>query len=362
MKIAFFNSIVFWGGGEKWHFETAVSFANMAHQVYFFGHPKGKIHEKLQAHQNIRFVPVDLSNLSFLNPFKVNRLAKIFRKEKIDVLIINHPGDLKIAANAAKKAGVKRVIYRRGSAIPIKNKFLNRYIFKHWVTDILANSQATKKTILQNNPDLFPKEKIKVIYNYIDVQEFLNRESKPKITRENDEIIIGNLGRLSFQKNQKFLIDLSKKLSQENINHKIYIGGTGELEAELKQYNQAQNTEKNVIFTGFETNVKDFLIAIDVFFLSSVWEGFGYVLAEASLCEKPCIAFDTNSMPELVIDQQNGFLITPNDLDEAVNKIKTFVENPSLIAAYGANGKQMAVQKFSKNIIINQLQEYILDS
>jgi len=362
MKIAFFNSIVFWGGGEKWHYETAVSFAEMNHQVYFFGNPKGKIHEKLQSHHDIRFVPVNLSNLSFLNPFKVNRLAKILKKEQIEVIIINHPGDLKIAANAAHKAGVKRIIYRRGSAIPVKNKFLNRYIFKNWVTDILANSQATKATILQNNPDLFPKEKIKVIYNHIDVQEFLSRGSSPKITRNNDEIIIGNLGRLSYQKNQKFLIDLSKKLSQQHINHKIYIGGTGELEAELKQYNKEQNTEENVIFTGFETNVKNFLSGIDVFFLSSFWEGFGYVLAEANLCEKPCIAFNTNSMPELVIDNKNGFLITPNDLDEAVEKIKLFAQNPQLITEYGAYGKEFVLHNFSKEVIIQQLKEYILES
>ncbi|HLV47020.1 MAG TPA: glycosyltransferase [Flavobacterium sp.] len=360
MKIAFFNSIKFWGGGEKWHYETAVSLSEMNHQVYFFGNPNGKIHDKLQAHPNISFVPVNLSNLSFLNPFKVNRLAKILRKEQIETIIINHPGDLKIAANAANKAGVKRIIYRRGSAIPIKNKWLNRYIFKNWVTDILANSQATKKTILQNNPNLFPEEKIKVIYNYIDIQAFLQRESAPKISRENNEIIIGNLGRLSFQKNQKFLIDLSKKLTEQNIHHKIYIGGTGELETELKQYNKDQNTEENVIFTGFETNVKDFLSGIDVFFLSSVWEGFGYVLVEANLCEKPCIAFDDNSMPELVKNEYNGFLITPNNLDEAVEKIKIFVENPQLISTYGQNGKEFAQKHFSKEIIMQQLTDYLL--
>lgn len=360
MKIAFFNSIQFWGGGEKWHYETAVNFAQFHHQIYFFGHPNGKIQEKINAHPNIRFVPVNLSNLSFLNPIKLNQLTKTFKKEQIDVVIINHPGDLKIAAHAAHKAGVKRVIYRRGSAIPIKNKWLNRYIFKNWVTDILANSHATKATILQKNPRLFPSDKIKVIYNYIDTKEFLTRESKVKIFRENDEIIIGNLGRLSFQKNQKFLIDLSKMLSQQKIKHKIYIGGTGELENELKQYNEEQNTQNEVVFTGFETNVKDFLSGIDVFFLSSHWEGFGYVLAESSLCEKPNIAFNTNSMPELIVDGKTGFLIPPNDLNFAVDKIKFFTENSHLIPEYGEAGRDFVLKNFSKEEIIQQLQDYIL--
>lgn len=358
MKIAFFNSTKFWGGGEKWHFETAVTFSELNYEVYFFGNPKGKIYDKIKSQNNIRFIPVNLSNLSFLNPFKVNRLAKILKKEKIQTLIINHPGDLKIAANAAHKVGVKRIIYRRGSAIPIKNKFLNRYIFKNWVTDILANSQATKRTILEKNPNLFPENKIKVIYNYLDIQEFLSRESSPKIARDNNEIIIGNLGRLSYQKNQKFLIDLSKRLTDENISHKIYIGGTGELENELKQYNKEQNTEKNVIFTGFETNVKNFLSGIDVFFLSSFWEGFGYVLAEASLCKKPIIAFNISSNPELVIENETGFLINENAIEEAVIRIKQ-LQDKDLRDKLGNNGFNYVLQNFDKNKIQEQLKIYL---
>lgn len=360
MKIAFFNSIKSWGGGEKWHYETAVNFAQMNHEVYFFGYPNGKIHEKLNAHSDIEFVPTKLSNLSFLNPIKLSQLIKQFKRRAIDTIVINHPGDLKIAAHAAHKAGIKRIIYRRGSAIPIKDKWLNRFIFKNWVTDVLANSQATKHTILQHNPNLFPQEKIKVIYNYIDVQAFLQSESITKICRKDNEIIIGNLGRLSYQKNQKFLIDLSKKLTQENISHKIYIAGIGELESELKAYNKEQKTEENVIFLGFETQVKNFLSGIDVFFLPSIWEGFGYVLAEANLCGKPCVVFDQNSMPELIKNQYNGFVIPPHDLDEAVDKIKTFIAHPELINTYGANGKEFVKEHFSKETIMKQLTDYFL--
>lgn len=358
MKIAFFNSTKFWGGGEKWHYETALSFAEMGYEVYLFGNPKGKIFEKIKTHPEIHFIPVNLSNRSFLNPFKIYRLTKIFKREKIDLVIINHPGDLKIAANAAHKAGVKRVIYRRGSAVAVKDRFLNRYIFKHWVSDILANSQATKKTILENNPKLFPAEKIKVIYNYLDIPEFLNREAKQEFQRENNEIIIGNLGRLSFQKNQKFLIDLSKRLSEENIPHKIFIGGTGELKQELKQYNKDQKAEKNVIFTGFETQVKNFLTNIDIFFLPSIWEGFGYVLAEASLAQRPIIAFNISSNPELVVHNETGFLIEKNDLDDAVAKIK-LLRDEELRMKLGKNGLQYVQQNFGKKQIQEQLRSYI---
>lgn len=58
---------------------------------------------------------------------------------------MNFSADIKTAGPAAKLAGVARIIYRRGSAIPIKNSLLNRFLFKRVLTDIIANSEATKK-------------------------------------------------------------------------------------------------------------------------------------------------------------------------------------------------------------------------
>src|SRR5690606_42159035 len=120
-----------------------------------------------------------VTGTSFLNPIKVQRLKRIVKQANLDTLIINLPNDLKIAAFAGKLAGVKKIIYRRGSAIPIRNSLMNRFTFKNWVTDVLANSQATKRTILQHNASLFPEDKIKVIYNPIDSEEFTRREYEP---------------------------------------------------------------------------------------------------------------------------------------------------------------------------------------
>lgn len=48
---------------------------------------------------------------------------------------------------ASKKAGVKHIIYRRGSVLPFKNSFINRYLFSSIITGIIANSEATKQTV-----------------------------------------------------------------------------------------------------------------------------------------------------------------------------------------------------------------------
>lgn len=360
MRIAFFNSIATWGGGEKWHYEASVFFANAGHDVYFFGSPKGVIASKLQDNKAINFIPIQLSNSSFLNPFKLFNLKKKFKRLHLDILIINHPGDLKIAAHAAYLAKIPHIVYRRGSAIPIKDRMFNRYIFKNWVTAILANSQATKNTITALNHNLFPIEEIKVIYNPIDITSFIEKPYNSIIDRSNNILKIGSLGRLSHEKNHKFLIDVSKRLTELAIAHNIYIGGTGEMEKELKEYSKLQGTEENVVFVGFLNNVKDLLMAIDLFILPSLWEGFGYVVAEASACKKPVIAFNVSSLPELIQEGKTGYLVPVNDVDVTVERIQR-LKDPILREKMGENGFEYCNQTFEKSKITKQLENYFND-
>nr|WP_315402678.1 glycosyltransferase [uncultured Sphingobacterium sp.] len=362
MRIGFFNSIETWGGGEKWHFESAVHFAKLGHDVYFFGSKNSKLETKLLAFPAITYIEVHLTNLSFLNPVKRCYLTSTFEKLQIEVVLINNPRDLKIAAYAAHSAGVPRIIYRRGSAIPIKNTFLNQRIFGNYITDVLANSYATRETILANNPQLFPKEKIRVIYNPIDFQKFDQLVYKKIVPdRKDDSLIIGNLARLAPQKNQKFLIDLSVELTRLQIKHQIYITGKGELESELKTYNIEKGTDKNVHFLGFTDSPRSFLVDIDIFILSSLWEGFGYVLAEASLAEKPIIAFNSSSNPELVKDNISGFLTEVNSIPQMVEKIKK-LQDIKLRKEMGTAGRKFILKSFDKNIIYKNLEDYILNN
>src|SRR5690606_20464253 len=195
-SIGFFNSVVSWGGGEKWHYEAALYFAEKGYNVSFYTRYNSELYKKLLLIKTITVRIVDVRGVSFLNPYKIHKLKKSFREFKIETLIINLPNDVKLAAHAARLAGVKKIIYRRGSAIPIKNSLLNRFTFKYWLTDILANSNATKKTILQHNPNLFPKGNIRVIYNPVNVKGFVNQSFTPIYTAKDKEIVIGCLGRL----------------------------------------------------------------------------------------------------------------------------------------------------------------------
>ncbi|MDM9632613.1 glycosyltransferase [Robiginitalea aurantiaca] len=352
--IGFFNSAEAWGGGEKWHYEVSRYLHENGIDVVVFAHRKSVLLEKLKK-TNVPHIGISLSNMSILNPYAYAKVYQLLRKFNVASIIINLSRDLKIAGKAAKMAGVKRIIYRRGSAIPIENSLLNRYYFKDILTDVLANSEATKRTVLQNNPFLFPKEKITVIYNGINVDQL------PKTSVEENGFRLLTLGRLEYQKNHEFLIRLAAELKQRHLNFQMIIGGEGRLRGALEKLSNELGVQDVVRFAGFIETPLEFINTADIFLLPSYWEGFGYVLAEASLCQKPIIAFNLSSNPELVIEGETGFLVPENDIDQFADRVMELYQDKEKRTAFGKNGFHHIVQNFDEQKQLRKLQDYLVN-
>jgi len=305
-------------------------------------------------------VPVQIINISFLNPIKIYSVKKILIENNVDVIIINLSRDLKFAGISAKKAKIKHIIYRRGSAIPIKNTFLNRFLFNNIVTEIIANTEATKKTILQNNKQLFKSEKIKVIYNGIDIDELYAQKQTSYYIKKKGEFVIGNLGRLEKQKAQHYLLEIASELKKRELPlFKIIIAGSGSLETMLKDKCKELNVCDVVVFTGFAEHVKGFYSDIDIFALTSIWEGFGYVLAEAMALETPVVAFNISSNPEIVDNNSSGYLVDFPDIIQFADRIENLMNNNLLRTEMGRTGKQRVLELFTFEKMKKEFKAYV---
>jgi glycosyltransferase involved in cell wall biosynthesis len=364
MKIFLINSTRTWGGGEKWHLETACHLKKKGHDVTILAYARRALYQRSQA-AGIRTIPVVISNFTFLNPFRLRSFIRMFRKEKPDIMILNFSADVKTCGIAAKKAGIRHIVYRRGSAIPIRNTFINRWLYKNIITHIIANSEETKRTILQNNMQLFPFEKITVIYNGIDLEQLDGQTGTQLYQKENREILIGNAGRMVLQKGQKYLIEMAKLLRQKGIDFKILIAGEGPLEKSLRQLAAEYGVENHVIFPGFIHDVKVFMDNIDIFVLPSNWEGFGYVLVEAMACRKPVVAFNISSNPEIVVNHETGFLVNPMDINAFTEKVEFLGRDPELCKSFGLAGRKRVEDLFdleNNQSKVESLLEYLVNA
>jgi glycosyltransferase involved in cell wall biosynthesis len=343
--VCFFNTMHTWGGGEKWHFDVATFLGRQHLRPLVISSPGSPLLNKLKE-TGIKGYTMRIANLSFLNPFKVYRIVRIFRKEKVGVLISNLSGDMKVASIAGKIAGVPSIIYRRGSAIPIRNSAINRYLFRKVITKFMANSRETKRTILANNPLIVPEEKIKVIYNGVYLPRY-SSDITPLYQPGGEEIILGSAGRLSEEKGHFYLLEMLSLLKDDPIKFKLLIAGEGRLLHPLQRRARKLEIEDRVVFLGFVEQMPAFFNSIDIFLLTSQYEGFGYVIAEAMASSKPVVAFDIKSSAEIVEHGVTGYLTSRRNIQELAQRVRDLAKDHKLREKMGNAGRKRAEELFS---------------
>lgn len=171
----------------------------------------------------------------------------------------------------------------------------------------------------------FTAAKSCTVYNGIDLTRFRPMDRQNVVIREKyglakNDFVFLNVGRLMPAKDHFNLLNAFERLSKEAVNVKLVIVGEGDLRMKLEAYIRSKHLDKQVILAGSQFNMVDFYNASDCFVLSSVWEGFGIVLAEAMACELPVITTDAGGCREVVSDDE--YVVKPKDPQALFQKMR----------------------------------------
>lgn len=203
---------------------------------------------------------------------------------------------------------------------------LCRGFFKRYSTIFMACSKESGEFLFGDDVNII------IIKNGIDVQKFEFSEKKRNSLREKlnlqNKFVIGNIGRLVTQKNQLFLLDIFAQVLQEKRNAILLIIGDGNQKKLLKQRAEDLLIQKQVFFLGVREDVADLLNVMDVFALTSIYEGLGIVLVESQANGLPCIASDV--IPKEVKMSEN-FSFLP--LDASISEWSKQILNSSRIVS-----------------------------
>lgn len=360
-NICFLNTVEFWGGGEKLFLDSAKYFKSKGYNILVVAAPESPLLTKSN-NEGIKTQAIKGGNKAFLSLSKRKKLKKFFIANQIDTLIVINSHDVKFGGLVAKQAKVKRIVYQRGLAAPVKGSFLNKYLFKKVFTHLIVNSNATKETMLVNLKDKQLNEKVKVVYHGIPTTEIDAHSMLKEFPFEEETLLIGNAGRLTKQKGHKYLIEVAEELKNRQLSFKIVIAGTGELKEQLQESIDRKKLKDHVYLLGFIENMDAFMNSIDIFALSSLWEGFGFAITEAMIKEKPVVAFNLSSNPEIIENNQTGFLIDYPNIEDFADKIEELIKNPTLRKELGEKGKERVVHYFSETDRLNELEEYLLNN
>jgi glycosyltransferase involved in cell wall biosynthesis len=228
-------------------------------------------------------------------------------------------------------------------------KFLSRLIANR-SKNIIAISEAVNIYFRK----VFPSTvNIKTIHYGINPEEFLqSKKSDIRIFRHNlslepNVLVFCCIARLTKQKSIDILLKSFAKYKFNNeYLSKLLIIGEGELKKNLQQLASKLNIIDNVIFLGFRDDIATAMSSIDVFVLTSRYEGFGLVLLEAMAASKPIVATSVSAIPEIVLNNKTGLLCTSGDVVSISDSFKK-MENKVLRTKLGKAGRIRLKKEFS---------------
>lgn len=196
--------------------------------------------------------------------------------------------------------------------------------------------------------------RFKIIHNAVDYNKFkFDAKKRIRIRNEfnirDDEIIIGNVGRFTTQKNHKFLIDIFNEYNKIYPNSKLLLVGTGVLEEEIKIKVDQLNLKDKVIFAGFRNDVNNIIQAMDIFLLPSLHEGLPVVGVEAQAAGLPIFASEKVVTEELKIADNVYFI----SLDKTAKEWADIIYNSDIQRS--DNYQVMKNEKYFIEDIIKEL-------
>ena len=251
-----------------------------------------------------RFIYIYIFLISFFP------LIKLIKNQKPEFFIIQLISSLPLLLNFIFNFKTKMIL--RISGIP-KLNIIRKFYWKFTLKKINLITTPTKGTfddLIQKN---FDKKKLRILYDpIITPSEIIKKKNIELEKFERDYFI--SIGRLTRQKNFKFLIKSIAPFIKKNSQIKLYIFGEGEQKNEIINLISKLNLKNNIKLFPYKDNIYKYIFNSNGFILSSLWEDPGFVLVEAAFLNKPILSSNCKNGPEEILDYgKNGILFKNNN-------------------------------------------------
>lgn len=321
---------------------------------------------------------VDYRHIPFyrgMNPIKdicaIRVLRKTLKVLKPDIVVGATPKAGMVSMIGAKLASVKNRVYHvyglpYETAKGIKKNVLKliEKITATNATSIIPIGTSVKQELINNK--LVKATKIHqmglLTVGGVDIARFNPeklQEQRKKIREElgvdNDDIIIGYVARLTYDKGFLDLIDLWQKLKD---NKRIHLLIVGEKDSRVPLSQNIMDrffAENRIHYAGYQKEVEKMFAAMDIFLFPSYREGFGNVSLEASAMKIPVVSYDVTGCRDAVEDGISGYTVPFQDYDAVLNRITTLIENKNLRLKIGEQGRERIINSFTLDIVARNL-------
>jgi N-acetyl-alpha-D-glucosaminyl L-malate synthase BshA len=336
--------------------------AERGHQVHFITssmpfrlgsfHPNLYYHEvEVNRYDVFRYPPYDLT--------LANRMAQVAREEKLDLLHVHYAVPHALCAYLAKQMvgrSLKVMTTLHGTDITVLgyDSGLSEMIrFGIEQSDMVT---AVSNDLIRQTKELLGVDKpIELVYNFVDKRRYYPRkvdEIKRHFT-PNGEKLLMHISNFRPVKRVQDVVAVFAGV-RERIPAKLLLIGEGPELTNIRRIVHERGLQADVIFLGKQEDVAEMISLADVMLLPSEKESFGLVALEAMACGVPVIATRIGGLPEVVADQECGYLAEVGDVPEMIRRTLELLLDPELYQRFSQAAIARSRNTFCHETITSQ--------
>lgn len=308
-----------------------------------------------------------------LHPLKhlasIVQLARLFRREKFDVVHAHTPVAALIGRIAARIAGVPLIVYTaHGFYFHEQMRPLPRAIFTflEWLggrcTDLLfTQSEEDAATAVARR--FLPAGRVLAIGNGVDIARFNPQAARPRAATRaelgipEDAVVIGMIGRMVAEKGFGEFFDAASAVARQAPNaYFLVIGGYLASERDSGIGAQLEHAQAalgpRLVLAGVRGDMPDLFAAMDVFTLPSYREGMPRTIIEAMHMARAVVATDIRGSREEVVPEVTGLLVPTRDARALEQAFLRLLRDAALRERMGAAGRERAVQLYDEALVV----------
>jgi len=263
-------------------------------------------------------IPVHHLGRGRFDPRILTDLVALARRRRARILHVHGYAAADFGRVAARVVGARLVLHEHFAdpAMPGYQALADRLLAP--LTDrAIAVSESTRRFLVDRRA--VPDGRVRLIYNGAPLDEFAPAgPERGLLVRASlgippDASVVGSIGRLNAQKGHRFLLEAAPTVLARHPTARVLIVGDGDLMGELKQRAASLEAGDRVVFAGHRADVPDVLAALDVFCISSLYEGTPLALFEAMAAGRAIVSTAVDGCREVIEEGATGLLVPASD-------------------------------------------------
>jgi len=346
MRVLHISSAKTFGGGERHLVDLCRGLQAHGHEVFVALRPSNEWQDRLDFIPPGNFLYVSIRN-SF-GMFSAKRIGRFLKENKIDVIHAHVARDYLAAGIACRTSDDSRFVLTRHVMFPMKP-------YHRFALNNVDAAIAVAPAVAAQLEKIFPKEKIHIIHNGLDVSAVADMETLSNEFRFLHDIpfdvpLVGTIGELKPLKGQLDFVLAAHEIAKEHPECRFVVAGKDnsadkKYRRELRRLVKVAGLQQHFLWLDWIDDTAPFFAALDVFVSPSHSESFGMAILEAMARGRPVVATETDGAIELI--GGTGSLVGINDPVEMADAVASLLSDKERRRTMGSTLQKIANERFS---------------